>query len=102
MENTYIYDCDLTMTKKGKSLLIWKCHVTMSNKDAYISNEKQLQNHCSTFILKNQLAFFSYQHSISFTHGLQHHRNLGQANLQRLCGLWQESRQIWTMFLVRK
>ena len=34
------------------------------------------QNHCSTFILKNQLASFSYQHSISFTYGLQYHRNL--------------------------
>ena len=28
-------------------------------KDAYISNEKQLSTHCSTFILKNQLASFS-------------------------------------------
>ena len=35
---------------KGKSLLIWKCHVTMTKKDAYISNEKQLQNHSLTFI----------------------------------------------------
>ena len=51
------------MTKKGKNLLIWKCHVTMTNEYAYISNEKQLRNHCSTCILKNQLAFFSYQHS---------------------------------------
>ena len=74
----------------------------MTKKDTYISNEKQLQNHCSTFILKNQLASFSYQHSISFTHGLQYYRNLGQANLHRLCGLWQESRQIWTLFLVQK
>ena len=31
------------MIKKGKNLLIWKCHVTKTNKDAYISNEKQLQ-----------------------------------------------------------
>ena len=70
--------------------------------DAYISNEKQPQNHCSTFILENQLASFSYQHSISFTHGLQYYRNLGQANLHRLCALWQESRQIRTLFLVQK
>ena len=53
----------------------------MTEKNTYISNEKQLQNHSLTFILKNQLASFSYQHSISFTHGLQHYRNLGQAKL---------------------
>ena len=66
------------MTKKGKNLRIWNNYVTMIKKDAYISNEKQLSNHCSTFILKNQLASFSYQHSISITHGLQHYRNFGQ------------------------
>ena len=87
------------MTDKGKNLLIWKCYVAMIKKDAYISNEKQLQNHSSTSILKNQVASFSYQHSISFTHGLQHYRNLGQTGLHRLCGLWQVSRQIWTIFL---
>ena len=35
---------------KGKSLLIWKCHVTLTKKDEYIINEKQLQNHSLTFI----------------------------------------------------
>ena len=69
---------------------------------AYKSSKLQLSNHCSTFILKNQLASFSYQHSISFTHGLKHSCFLGQANLHRLCGLWQEFRQIWTIFLVQK
>ena len=69
---------------------------------AYESSDLHLSNHCSTLFLKNQLAIFSYQHSISFTHGLQHYRNLGQANLYRLCGLWQMSRQIWTTFLVQK
>ena len=62
--------------------------------DAYKSSDLELSNPCSTFTLKNQLASFSYQHSISLTHGLQHYRNLGQTNLYRLCGLWQESRQI--------
>ena len=71
-------------------------------KNTYISNKKQLQNHSLTFILKNQLASFSNQHSISFTHGLQHYRNLGQADVHRLCGLWQVSRQIWTIFLDQK
>ena len=52
---------------------------------AYKSIDLHLSNHCSTFILKNQLASFSYQHSISFTHGLQHYCLLGQANLHRLC-----------------
>ena len=42
------------MTKKGKNLLIWKNHVTMTKKDAYISIEMQLQNHSLTFIHKNK------------------------------------------------
>ena len=44
--------------------------------DAYKSSDLQLSNHCSTFILKNQLASFSYQHSNLFTHGLQHYKKL--------------------------
>ena len=44
----------LTMPKKGKNLLIWKSHVTMTKKDAYIVNEMQLQNHCSTIFHKNK------------------------------------------------
>ena len=32
---------------------------------AYKSSDLQHSNHCSTLILKNQLASFSYQHSIS-------------------------------------
>ena len=85
--------------KKGKRFLIWKCHVTLTRTKAvtFIS-----QNHCSTFILKNQLASFSNQHSISFTHGLQYYKDLGQTGLHRLYGLWQESRQIWTLFFVQK
>ena len=69
---------------------------------AYKSSDLQLSNHCSTLILKNQLASFNYQHSILFTYGLQHYRDLGQTGLHRLCGLWQLSRQIWTNFLVQK
>ena len=57
---------------------------------AYKSSDLQLSNRCSTFILKNQLASFSYQHSISFTHGLQNYRNLGQTSLHRLCGNCQD------------
>ena len=70
--------------------------------DAYKTVTFISENPCSTFILKNQLGSFSYQHSISFTHGLQHYRNFGKTGLHRLCGLWQESRQIWTLFLVQK
>ena len=40
------------------------------------------------FHSQKQITSFSYQHSILFTHGLQHHCFLGQANLHRLCGLW--------------
>ena len=97
------------LTKKWKHDHIWKCHVTMTDTspfkevsrdtDAYKSSDFHISNHCSTFILWNQLASFSYQHSI---HGLQHYRNLGQTGLHRLCRLWQESRQIWTLFLVQK
>ena len=43
---------------------------------AYKSSDLHLSNLCSTLFLRNQLASFSYQHSISFTHGLQHYRNL--------------------------
>ena len=42
------------MTKKGKNLLIWNSLVTMTKKDTYISNEKQLQKHSLTFIHKNK------------------------------------------------
>ena len=35
--------------QKRKNLLIWKCHVTMTKKGEYISNEKQLQNLSLTF-----------------------------------------------------
>ena len=44
----------MTMSKKGKNLLMWKCHVTRTKKDAYINNEMQLQNHSLTFIHKNK------------------------------------------------
>ena len=43
-------EMSVTMTDKGKNLLIWKRHVTNTKKDAYISNEKQLQNKFSSFI----------------------------------------------------
>ena len=35
----------VTTNEKGKNIPIWKCHVTLTKKDAYISNELQLQNH---------------------------------------------------------
>ena len=54
------------------------------------------------FHSQKQIISFSYQHSILFTHGLHHYCFLGQANVYRLCGLWQMSRQIWTIFLVQK
>ena len=40
--------------KKGKWLNIWKCHVTMTRNDAYISNKMQLQTHSLTFFHKNK------------------------------------------------
>ena len=42
------------MTKKGKNLPIWKCHVTLTKKDAYLSNKLQLQRPSSTFTHKNK------------------------------------------------
>ena len=42
------------MTKKGKNLLIWKSHVTMTKEDAHKSNEMQLQNHSLAFFHKNK------------------------------------------------
>ena len=47
--------CHVTMTKKGKNLLIWKGHVTMAKKAAYLSNKLHLQNHSSIFLHKNIL-----------------------------------------------
>ena len=44
----------VTGTEKGKNLPIWNCHVTMTKKDAYISNDMQIQNLSLTFILKNK------------------------------------------------
>ena len=54
------------------------------------------------FLSQKRITSFSYQHSISFTHGLQHYCFLGKANVYRLCGLWEMSRQIWTIFMVQK
>ena len=42
------------MAEEKKNLLIWKRHVTMTKKNAYISNEMHLQNHSSIFIRKNK------------------------------------------------
>ena len=42
------------MTEKRMNLLLWKCHVTTTRKDACISNEKQLQILSSTFIPKKK------------------------------------------------
>ena len=39
--------------QKGNNLSIWKCHVTLAKKDAYKSNDLQLQNHSSIFNHKN-------------------------------------------------
>ena len=100
--------------QKGKNILIWKCHVRMTKKDAYISNEIQFQNNSQFFIHKNKSLFSAtsilyrspLQHYAYNTtgsqHGLQHYCFLGRANLYRLCGLWQMSRQIWTTFLDQK
>ena len=47
----------MKMTKKGKNLLIWKSHETMTKKVSYISNEMQFQNHSLTFFHKNKSLF---------------------------------------------
>ena len=39
---------------KGKNVFIWKSHVTMTKKHAYISHEMQLQNHSLTFFHRNK------------------------------------------------
>ena len=90
------------MTKNGKNLLIWKSHVTMTKRDACISNKLRLKKLFFNFLSQKQITSFSYQHSISFTNGLQHYCFLGQANLYLLCELWYMSRQIWTIFWVQK
>ena len=42
------------MSKKGENLLIWKSHITMTKRDAYISNKKQLINPSLTFFHQNK------------------------------------------------
>ena len=42
------------MPKKGKSLLIWKNHVTNTERNAFISNKMQLQNLSLTFFHKSK------------------------------------------------
>ena len=42
----------MTMSKKRKNLLIWKSHITMTKRNAYINHEMQLQNHPLTFFHK--------------------------------------------------
>ena len=49
-----MWNCHVTMFKKGRNLLIWKRNVTMIKKHANISNEMQLQNHSLTSIHKNK------------------------------------------------
>ena len=44
----------MTMTENGNNLPIWKCHVTMTKKDACINNENHLQNLSATSIHKNK------------------------------------------------
>ena len=74
----------------------------MTKHETYKGNKVQLQTNSSTLIHGKQITYFSYQHSISFTQGLQHYCCFGQANMYRLCGLWQISRQIWMIFVVQK
>ena len=45
------------MTKKGTSFPIKKCRVTMTQNDAYIGNDLQLQNHPLTFVHKKNPFF---------------------------------------------
>ena len=42
------------MTEKGDNLLLWKCQVTMTKKDAYIGYDMQIQNPSLNFIHKNK------------------------------------------------
>ena len=51
------WKCHVIMTKKWRNILIWKIHVTMTMKDAYISNEMQLQNHSLTSFRKTNHFF---------------------------------------------
>ena len=42
------------MTKEGENLLLWKCHVTMAKKEAYICSTLQLQNLLYISFTKNR------------------------------------------------
>ena len=51
---------------------------------------------------RKQMFLFSYQRSTWLTHSLQRYCFRGEANLYRLCGLWQVPRRVWTFVLVHK
>ena len=40
--------------QKEENLLIWKGHLTLTKKDAYIKSEFQLQNHSLAFVQTNE------------------------------------------------
>ena len=50
----HLWKCIVTLTEKGKNLLLRKCHVTMNRTVAYIRNGLQLQNYFLTFIHRNK------------------------------------------------
>ena len=92
----------VTMPEKGENLPYRELSRDNDQKRCLWKKRNAAPTSFFNFHWQNQFTSFSYQHSIFFTYGLQHYCFLGQANLYGLCGLWQMSRQIWTIFLVQK
>ena len=90
-----------TVQKRRESLFMEKSRDNDQKRYVY-KNQNAAPKTFFNFHSQKQISSFSYQYIISFTHGLQHYCFFGQANLYRLYGLWQMSRQIWTILLVQK
>ena len=85
--------------QKGKNLLIWKYQVTLARTKA-VTYSSQVTVHFSFSNINSLLSATS----ILFRSPMAYNTTVffGQTGLHRLCGLWQESRQIWMFFLVQK
>ena len=84
-----IWKCHVKMTKHGKNLLIWKCHLTMTNKRGVYKYQIAAKKIILWRSFTKKINSFGYQHSVLFTHGLQHYGFLRTVSVCRLCGLWQ-------------
>ena len=99
-KNFHVWKCHVTLTNKEKLPLIWKFHMTLTDVGAKNSNNLQLQNHSLTSIVKKDSLLSATSVLILIHPWLTTLLLLSKKNkLYRLWGLWNFSRQVWTTFL---